>query len=249
MAMYDRSGGGALTATYLSASTAYHKGLDPEGNHTIAIGLQGTLVQKRIDNTKLQFENQMDNNGYNPLIPSNETLVNPKISYFDPNIGVLYNGLIGESSNIYLGASYYHITQPIESFMDQTQNRLSYRWTIHGGGSVPVNGKDRFHTSILYMKQSTASEFTFGGAYGFTLSEVEENNPTVLFLGSWYRLKDAVIPYVGMQFKGFQVGMTYDTNVSSLRPASNARGGLEISLIYIHTRNENNKYKTLCPRF
>jgi type IX secretion system PorP/SprF family membrane protein len=105
MAMYDRSGGGALTSSYLSFSTAYHKGLDPEGNHTLAIGLQGTLVQKRIDNSKLQFENQIDNNGYNPMIPSNETLVNPKISYFDPNVGILYNGLIGEASNIYLGAS------------------------------------------------------------------------------------------------------------------------------------------------
>ncbi|MFB6457563.1 PorP/SprF family type IX secretion system membrane protein [Chitinophaga sp. Hz27] len=248
MAMYDRTGGGALTSSYLSASTAYHKGLDPEGNHTLAIGLQGTLVQKRVDNDKLRFENQIDNNGYNPSIPSGETLINPKITYFDPNVGILYNGLIGESTNIYAGVSYYHITQPTESFMNMTQNRLSYRWTVHGGGSAPVNGKDRIHGSILYMKQSTATEITFGGAYGFTLDDMDDN-PTVFYVGSWYRWKDAVIPYVGVEIKGFQVGLTYDTNVSSLKPASNYRGGLELSLIYIHTKNQMNKYKTLCPRF
>ncbi|MBV8254260.1 MAG: PorP/SprF family type IX secretion system membrane protein [Chitinophaga sp.] len=248
MAMYDRTGGGALTSSYVSMSTAYHKGLDPEGNHTLAIGLQGTFVQKRVDNEKLRFENQIDNNGYNPSIPSGETLINPKISYFDPNIGILYNGLIGQSSNIYMGASYYHITQPTESFMNITQNRLSYRWTIHGGGSAPVNGNNRIHASVLYMKQSTATEFTFGGAYGFTLTDMDDN-PTVFYVGSWYRLKDAIIPYIGMEIKGFQVGLSYDTNVSSLKPASNYRGGLELSLIYIHTKNQMNKYKTLCPRF
>ncbi|RAJ85913.1 type IX secretion system PorP/SprF family membrane protein [Chitinophaga dinghuensis] len=248
MAMYDQTGGGALTSSYISMSTAYHKGLDPEGNHTLAIGLQGTLVQKRLDNDKLMFEDQIDNNGYNPSIPSGETLVNRKISYFDPNIGILYNGLIGQSSNIYMGASYYHITQPTESFMNEGNNRLSYRWTIHGGGSAPVNGNNRLHGSILYMKQNTATEFTFGGAYGFTLSDMDDN-PTVFYIGSWYRWKDAVIPYVGMEIKGFQVGLSYDTNVSTLKPASNYRGGLELSVIFIRTKNQMNKYKTLCPRF
>lgn len=248
IALYDRTGAGALTSTYLGFSTAYHKGLDPEGNHTLAIGLQGTLVQKRLDPTRLKFESQIDNNGFNPALPSGEIINNPKISYFDPNVGVLYNGLVGEASNIYVGASYYHITQPTETFMGQNDNRLSYRWTVHGGGSFPVNGNNRIHTSALYMKQSTASEFTFGAAYGFNLSSVPDEN-TVFYLGSWYRVKDAINPYIGLEFKGFQVGLSYDVNVSTLKPASNYRGGLEISLIYIHRRNDNDKYRPLCPKF
>jgi len=248
MAMYDKSGAGGLVANYVGLSTAYHKGLDPEGNHTLAIGLQATWVRKTIDPHKLIFEDQIDNNGYNPAIPTQELITNNKISYFDPNIGILYNGLIGEASNIYLGASYYHITQPIETFMNQNNNRLSYRWTVHGGGSFPVNGKDRIHTSAMYMKQSTASEISFGGAYGFTM---DSNNdaPTVFYVGSWYRLKDAINPYLGLEISGFKVGLSYDINVSTLKPASNYRGGMELSIIYIRQKNENNKYKTLCPSF
>jgi type IX secretion system PorP/SprF family membrane protein len=249
MAMYDRTGGGALTSTYLSFSTAYHKGLDPEGNHTLAVGVQATYVSKRLDQSKLVFENQIDNNGYNPSIPSGETISNPNISYLDPNIGILYNGLVGESSNIYAGVSLYHITQPTETFMQQNNNRLTSRVTVHGGGSFAVNGTNRIHASALYMKQSTASEFTFGGAYGFDLSGGMEENPTVFYLGSWYRLKDAINPYVGLEIGGFTVGLTYDMNVSTLKPASNYRGGMELSVIYIHRRNDSNKYKTMCPRF
>lgn len=249
MAMYDRTGGGALSSTYLTASTAYHKGLDPEGNHTLAVGIQATYVSKRLDQTKLIFENQIDNNGYNPAIPSGETIANPNISYIDPNIGILYNGLVGESSNIYAGLSLYHITQPTETFMHQNNNRLTSRVTAHGGGSFPINGYNRIHVSALYMKQSTASEFTFGGAYGFDLSGGMADDPTVFYLGSWYRLKDAINPYVGLEIAGFTVGLTYDMNVSSLKPASNYRGGLELSVIYIHRKNDNNKYKTMCPRF
>ncbi len=250
MALYDKTGGGALVSNYIAISTAYHKGLDPEGNHTLAIGLQGAWMQKRVDQSKLIFESQIDNNGYNPGLPSSETLTNPKISYFDPNIGILYNGLVGEASNIYLGASYYHVTQPTETFMSQNNNRLSYRYTIHGGGSFPVHGLNRIHASALYMKQSTASETSFGAAYGFNLSGIPaEDNPTMFYLGSWYRYKDAINPYVGLEIGGFNVGLTYDLNVSSLKPASNYRGGMEISVIYIHRSNESSKYKTLCPKF
>ncbi len=249
MALYDKTGGGALVSNYVAISTSYHKGLDPEGNHTLAIGLQGAWMQKRVDQSKLIFESQIDNNGYNPGLPSSETLTNPKISYFDPNIGILYNGLVGEASNIYLGLSYYHITQPTETFMTQDNNRLSYRYTVHGGGSFPVNGYNRIHASALYMKQSTASETSFGAAYGFNLSGVPEDNPTMFYLGSWYRLKDAINPYVGLEIGGFNIGLTYDLNVSTLKPASNYRGGMEISVIYIHRSSENSKYKTLCPKF
>ncbi len=46
----------------------------------------------------------------------------------------------------------------------QDNNRLSYRYTIHGGGSFPVNGSNRIHFSAHYMKQNQAVETTMGGS-------------------------------------------------------------------------------------
>ena len=248
IALYDKTGAGALTSNYVGMSTAYHKGLDPEGNHTLGLGVQVAWVTKRIDATKLIFENQIDNTGYNPSLPNNENIPNPSIAYPDFNVGLLYNGLIGENSNLFLGASYYHITQPTETFMNQNNNRLSYRYTFQAGGSFPVNGNNRIHMSAHYMKQNEATETAFGGAYGFLLNGMPET-PTTFYIGSWYRLKDAINPYVALEINGVQVGLSYDLNVSTLKPASQYRGGVELSLIYVRRHNENSKYKTLCPKF
>lgn len=250
LAMYDKQGpNGAMSTNYVALSTAYHKSLDPEGNHTLAIGLQGAYVTKRVDISKMTFGDQINPDG-STTGGTTEAISKPSLSYFDPNIGILYNGLIGEASNIYAGFSYYHVTQPYESFYDKMNdaNRIHKRITAHAGGSFPVNGNNRIFASALYMKQGTASEKTIGAAYGFLLNDMPED-PTMFYIGSWVRFNDAVNPYVGLEVKGFQVGLTYDTNISSLKPASNARGGLEISVIYIHRSDGNNKYKTLCPKF
>jgi hypothetical protein len=87
-----------------------------------------------------------------------------------------------------------------------------------------------------------------GGAYALNLTN-DEDNPTNLYLGSWFRFGDAIIPYVGLEFGEFQLGATYDVNVSSLKPASNVRGGVEISLIYIKKPTDPNAKKLNCPKF
>src|SRR5690625_5057519 len=56
IALYDREAGGGLKTTYGGLSTAYHKGLDPEGAQSLTVGLQLAYVQKRLDPTKLTFE-------------------------------------------------------------------------------------------------------------------------------------------------------------------------------------------------
>jgi len=77
----------------------------------------------------------------------------------------------------------------------------------------------------------------------------DEYNPVNFYLGSWYRVKDAIIPYVGLEFGDFRIGMTYDVNVSSLKPGSNLRGGSEFSLIYIKKPVDPNARKLNCPKF
>jgi len=52
-----------------------------------------------------------------------------------------------------------------------------------------------------------------------------------------------------LEFGEFHVGATYDVNVSSLKPASNMRGGAEISLIYIKQHKDPNHKKLNCPKF
>jgi hypothetical protein len=48
----------------------------------------------------------------------------------------------------------------------------------------------------------------------------------------WYRLKDAVIPYVGYQTDKFQFGFSFDFTVSALKTGAQVRNGQEITMIF-----------------
>ena len=42
--------------------------------------------------------------------------------------------------------------------------------------------------------------------------------PTNLYVGSWFRFGDAIIPYIGLEFMNFHLGATYDVNDSGFKP-------------------------------
>ena len=63
MTMTDRTASGILTSNYVALSTSYQKALDENGWNQIGIGFQGSYANKRLDGTKLNFEDQLDQQG------------------------------------------------------------------------------------------------------------------------------------------------------------------------------------------
>jgi type IX secretion system PorP/SprF family membrane protein len=247
MAFSDKSGNGVLQNNYLALSTAYHKALDENGYHQIGLGFQGTYVNKRLDVTKVKFEDQLTSNGFTGVTNEIFTQDELNLSYFDMNLGVLYNGTTDGTNNFYLGASMYHVTRPKESFKGGNYI-LDPRLTFQAGGMVPVGQFNAFHFSAIHSRQANATNTEIGGAYMMNLNQ-DVTDPVNLYVGSWIRFGDAVIPYLGLEFGEFRIGATYDVNVSSLKPASNMRGGTEFSLIYIKKYSDPNARKLNCPKF
>jgi type IX secretion system PorP/SprF family membrane protein len=248
MAFSDKAGeGGVLTDNYAALSAAYHKGLDENGYHQIGVGFQGTFVNKRLDITKVHFEDQLTPLGFTGVTSEVFTNKQVNVAYFDMNAGVFYNGTTNGSNNFYLGASMYHINRPKESFQG-AQFLLSPRVTLQAGGKLPVGANNAVHFSANHSMQANATNTTIGGAYALNVND-DGINPTNVYLGSWFRFGDAVIPYVGLEFGEFHIGVTYDVNISHLRPASNSRGGTEISMIYIKKPVDPNRKKLNCPKF
>ncbi len=240
----DQSADAALKLNYGSISLSYHKALDEDGYNTIGAGFQTTYSSAILDRNKLTFEDQLTQNGFtNPTqeVFSNGTSQN----YFDINAGVLYSGSSNGSNNYYLGFSIYHINKPNLSFIDKSWT-LASRMTVHGGGSFPIGNNLSLFTSAIYQMQNKASELVLGGALS-VLANGDESNPTSVYIGSWMRVNDAVIPYVGIEFNGLRVGASYDINTSGLKAATASRGGSEFSLIYIRRPVEVKGIP--CPRF
>lgn len=247
IALTDKAAGGILTNNYIGISTAYHKALNEDGFSQIGIGFQGMYGQKRLDWTKLIFEDQLTPFGFDLTVPSADisTLNNNNISYFDVNAGLIYTVSTSDRNNFYAGASMYHINRPKESFKGGEWN-IAARTTISAGGYFPVSPSLTLHTSGIYQLQGKATETTIGGALSSSLNDDEEN-PTNVYFGAWMRVKDALIPYLGLEFAGMRIGATYDINISSLKSGSQSRGGMEISLIYI--KKPVGGKNVPCPKF
>ncbi len=251
MAMTDKTANGVLSSNYISISTAYHKGIDEDGLHQIGIGFQGTYANKRLDGTKLDFLDELDANGGftgNSEEPIDDQQIN--VDHFDFSVGALYNGSTDGYNNFYVGVSAYHINRPKESFTGNIFYQLNPRYTVNAGGAIPVGDRTKtVYLSSLYSNQAGATNIVLGGALGMLVNG-DEDNPTTFFAGAWSRfnnVNDAIIPYVGLEFGSFRFGASYDVNISSLKTASQSRGGLEISLIFI---KRPPGYKPVpCPRF
>jgi len=240
----DASANNQLKLNYGSLTLSYHKALDDNGYNTIGAGFQGSYSSMNLDISKLTFESMLQQNGFTGQ--SGEVLNNGNNqSYLDMNAGLLFSGSSNGINNYYLGASMYHINKPKVSFKDQNWH-LNGRVTVHGGGSFPITDVLNINPSFIYQLQDKASETILGAAFGFNANG-DNDNPTNVYLGSWLRLNDAIIPYIGLEFSGFRIGASYDVNISSLKAATNNRGGSEFSIIYIRKPAEVKGIP--CPRF
>jgi Bacteroidetes-specific putative membrane protein len=254
--LFDRSGLGGLQNITVGLSAAYHKAFGIEKQHTLSFGLQGALVQKNIDFTKLKFEDQFDYaTGGTPYeIPTQETFGNADMTYPDFNLGIMYSGRVSEHATAYMGASVYHLTQPVETFLNGN-HKISRRFTGYLGGSFDMNENIVLYASGLYQAQAKASEIVAGAAVGFVLNpghDEEFVQNTLLYLGGWYRYGDAVSPYIGFEWSKMKLGLSYDVNLSNFSPATNGNGGYEISLIFngcINKRQFEPRTNVTCPKF
>jgi type IX secretion system PorP/SprF family membrane protein len=244
----DKAGNGVLQDNYLGISTAYHKALDEDGRNQLGVGFQGSFINKRLNVNGLHFQDMLNSDGFTGVTSEDfSTKGKLSIAYVDVNAGVLYNGTTNGDNNVYLGASMYHINGHKETF-NNGEYFLQSRVTLQAGGRFPIGDLNAVHFSVNHSQQASAKNTMIGGAYELNLSSDYDNHSN-LYLGAWYRLKDAVIPYIGLEFGDFQVGTSYDVNISKLKAGSNMRGGMELSIIYTKQPTDQSARKLNCPKF
>lgn len=256
----DRSGDGALNDFSGLLSVAYHKALDAEGRFRLGAGVQGGYTQKSVDFKKLYFESQIDYTvfGFDPNLPNLEQINDNTFHYFDFRAGGLFTASPTDRISAYLGGAFYHITKPEESFLYvANDNALASRMVFHAGSSISITDKFSISPSAMYMSQSSARQLIFGAAFGYHFNQDRRyrrrqapEESSAVYIGGWYRLNDAVVALLGVDYKGVKFGLSYDINISELDVASLNQGGVELSLSYTARGPECKKKQPLyCPRF
>lgn len=242
--LYDRAGTIGWTSTHVLPALNYHKSLSTQNNRYLSLGFMGGLVQRRFDPSKMTTNSQYDNGGLG------ENLANSQYSYLDGSVGMSYNSNLNfnPDNTFYIGAAYHHFNRPNNSFYRNATIELHPKWVFSGGLKLGVSDYAYLTVQADHSRQGGFAETMAGIMYGLKLGEDPDNPAYTLHAGSFLRWNDALIPVIKIDYTPFSVALSYDVNISKLKPSSYGRGGFELSVSYIGFLKRNEGY-LLCPKF
>ncbi|MBS1627116.1 MAG: PorP/SprF family type IX secretion system membrane protein [Bacteroidetes bacterium] len=225
----DEAGGGTLTATRGFFSAAYHQVISDNG--LLSIGAGFGMVNKRVDVSKLVFNNQWNGQFFDITIPSNEPFFHTSIYYTDLQIGVNYAAFISDNLYLNAGISAFHINQPSESFFaaSSTANtQLNPRLNFFLNAQIKIQNLWIVNPNIYVSKMGSATETVIGLNANRNLSGDGSNQ---LILGLYYRNNDAIIPVIGYELNNYKLTFNYDATISSVNTYNAMQGAYEVSII------------------
>jgi type IX secretion system PorP/SprF family membrane protein len=222
-------------------------GILPINNYnTVSLGLQGSFGQYSANLSKLTWGSQFNGSEFDLELNSNESYALKSSKYVDLGAGLFYEFknstaefLSSDLSSFNFGIAGYHLNKPKQNFLNNTEDEIPIKIVTQFSGTFDVRGTDvAFVPSMFYAMQGPFKEITpgmllklkIGGSTKYTGLFKEG----AVYFGAHYRLKDAIIPQVYLEFTDYMIGVSYDYNTSELSNVTGGNGGLEISIRYIN---------------
>lgn len=251
--LHDRAGTVSWVSSHLLPAINYHKSLNNEKNNYLSLGFMGGLVQRSFDRTKMTTNSQYNGSGYDPNLGDGENFPTAKYSYIDAAVGMSYNAQLNENpnNNFYVGLAYHHFNHPKNSFYRNMSAEVEAKWVASAGFKFSVTPVSYITLLTDFSRQGEFKEALAGALYGVKLGDDYENPLYTVHGGAFFRLNDAFIPVLKIDYQPFSFAISYDVNISKLKTSSYGRGGFELGVSYMgFIKNRNSIIeRTLCPRF
>jgi type IX secretion system PorP/SprF family membrane protein len=244
--LFDKAGTIGWTSAHALPAINYHKSLSNDWNTYLSLGFMGGIVNRSFDRSKMTTNSTYDTGS------DGENFASASYSYADGAVGMSFNSQLNANAenNFFLGAAYHHFNKPKNSFYQSSTLRLEPKYVFSGGLKFAVGDYSYVTLQGDYSKQAGAQEIIGGMLYGFKLGEDPENPLYTIHGGAFLRWNDAIVPVIKLDYNPFSVAVSYDANISKLKPSSYGRGGFELSISYIGYRKNNSTVDYMrCPRF
>lgn len=229
---------------------AFHKSLSSEKDMYLSIGFMGGPVQQRFDPTKLKFDDQFVNGAYSSSNPTQQTFSNTAFTYLDGAVGLTFSNTFGNDIRFYVGAAFFHFTNPKVAFNKQNDIVLNRKYVLNGGLSAPTSDYSKIILYADYFTQGGNRQAQGGFIYKHDLIIVDDESLSISggIIIRWNDI-DAIIPLIKLDRYKWGFGLSYDINTSKLHQASQMRGGFELTFSFRDFLNINNNStdKTRCP--
>lgn len=228
----DRAGDGRFNTFQVNLNGAYALELQKDSLHQISFGGQLGFTNKNLTYDPLQFDAQYDGFQYVASLSNQESFARASRSYLNAGIGVSYFKQIDHRKVIRGGISAFNLLKPQQSFFNNSDIKLDVRFNFHAMAEWKLADKWDALPTILLSSQGKYKELNVGGNVRYVLTDFI-GMYRAIWGGIFYRNKDAAFISLGMDYDAWKVGLNYDLNVSTLKPASNLRGGFELAVQYI----------------
>ncbi len=208
----------------LKAKLAYSFHL-PVGPGTLGIGLDAGMIQKSLSGNFIAPDGTttVGGGGSDQAIPWSGTSA---ITY-DLGIGLYY-----QTKQLYVGLSSLHLPQQeLGKKKDSTTAMSAYdfnfkvarHYYVMAGYTFQLGNTFDLRPSVLAKSDASSTQVDIN-----LLAYWQK----MVFVGASYRLSDAIVGIVGLEWKGIRFGYSYDMTTSAIKNHSN--GSHEIMLGYCH---------------
>lgn len=246
---HDNTGDSRFRTTVFNVAGSYRFSLNTDSSQRITVGVQTGLTNKTLSYEELRFDAQYNGIAYSESLPSRENFNTNSQSFMNLHAGLVYNNQLDDRTHLQLGLSLFNITKPKESYFNNTAIRVDRRFSSFASYQFPITSAIDLIPSMFYMKQGKYFEYIVGSRGKYILSEAVGSSQSA-YLGLFFRTKDAGFVTAEYDYNNWHFGLSYDINLSTLKQASNGRGGIELSAVYIWKlfKPTANKHK-ICPDY
>ncbi len=228
----DRAGDSQFNTFQVNTSGAYMLHLGEDSLSNLSFGIQLGLTNRSLTYDPLQFDVQYNGFQYDASLSNNENFARASRLYLNSNIGVGYFKVLERRKIISGGIGVFNILKPKQSFFNDDVIKQDVRFVVHANAEWEVAEKWDVLPSLIFMTQGKYKEFNIGANARYVITDFM-GMYRAAWLGVFYRNKDATFVTLGINYDAWKVGLNYDFNVSTLRPASLGRGGFELAVQYI----------------
>lgn len=208
----------------------------------LSFGLMGGLGQRSIDYSSLRWESQYINGSFDQGNSSGENFNGVSTSFFDAGAGLVWSygkdeGYITQNDGFKFnfGVSAFHFNLPNAQFLGGSDEKIKTKFVGFVNAEIgKQNTNLTFIPNIYYSRQGNLQNLMIGNTFRYLINEGSHLTGFVkssaISFGLNYRLKDALIGSMNIEYANYTVGFSYDFTLSSLSSVNRSRGAFEIAL-------------------
>jgi type IX secretion system PorP/SprF family membrane protein len=211
----DRVLNGILQTNAITNSLSYRVFFNEKKSAYFSLGIGFSVLSRTIDASQLTFGDQY----YSGRLfnPSSLEAIKQFPTRYTTNTGFMF-GYQSALSYLQIGASAYYINRTTNALIQNNQNQtyqysalLNFEYQLENENTILLHAdyQNRLEKEFVYV----------GAAVGLPMNSPENR----LYIGCFYRDKDAIVPYLGMIHNKYKMGISYDIynnnfTASNLRP-------------------------------